>query len=191
MEVTFTRLAGAAYSVSVLRSDGVTLSLRPAGASRALPHDLAHFVVESELGLEQGFWGCVAAGAVIPGLAVVSGRRRPHATERSHAVLRTAGQRPTEAEHMVKVVLEVAIGRMDERAPSRALALINDGWRPPGRSRARIGPADLARVCNRVRQVKASWLELAAGEALTLAWPLDGPGVASRPPRGRARRRAR
>ena len=28
-----------------------------------LPHDLYTFVVEDSLGLERGFWGCVAAGA--------------------------------------------------------------------------------------------------------------------------------
>lgn len=37
-----------------------------------LPHDLCTFVVEDALGIEHGFWGCVAAGATFPSL----GRKR-------------------------------------------------------------------------------------------------------------------
>lgn len=39
-------------------------------AGAHLPHDLAQFVVERELGLERGFWGLLAAGAsfkTVPG----------------------------------------------------------------------------------------------------------------------------
>jgi hypothetical protein len=37
-----------------------------------LPHDLYTFVIENALGLEHGFWGCVAAGATFKTL----GRKR-------------------------------------------------------------------------------------------------------------------
>jgi len=37
-----------------------------------LPHDLYTFVIEDELGIEFGFWGCVAAGATFTTL----GRKR-------------------------------------------------------------------------------------------------------------------
>lgn len=37
-----------------------------------LPHDLSTFVIEDALGLEHGFWGCVAAGATFRTL----GRKR-------------------------------------------------------------------------------------------------------------------
>jgi len=46
-----------------------------------VPHDLATFVVEQALGIERGFWGCVAEGATFrslgckrtqPGRAVIS-----------------------------------------------------------------------------------------------------------------------
>lgn len=40
-----------------------------------LPHDLYTFVIEDALGIEHGFWGCVAAGATFKTL----GRKRtPH-----------------------------------------------------------------------------------------------------------------
>jgi len=37
-----------------------------------VPHDLATFVIEDALGIEHGFWGCVADGATFRSL----GRRR-------------------------------------------------------------------------------------------------------------------
>ncbi len=49
-----------------------------------LPHDLSQMVVEGALGLEHGFWGCVAAGATFkslgrkrtrPGMAIIAAHR--------------------------------------------------------------------------------------------------------------------
>jgi hypothetical protein len=46
-------------------------------AGADLPHDLYTFVIERELGLRHGFWGCVADGATFRTL----GRKRtPHGT---------------------------------------------------------------------------------------------------------------
>ena len=45
-------------------------------SGRDLPHDLAHFVVESALGMELGFWGLLARGATFKS---VPGRRRTRA----------------------------------------------------------------------------------------------------------------
>lgn len=45
-----------------------------------MPHDLATFVIEEALGLEHGFWGCVAEGATFKTL----GRKR---TEQGRAVI--------------------------------------------------------------------------------------------------------
>lgn len=44
-------------------------------AGRGLPHDLAQFLVERELGHRYGFWGCLADGATFRSL-VKSGRKR-------------------------------------------------------------------------------------------------------------------
>jgi hypothetical protein len=37
-------------------------------AGRDVPHDLATFVIEEALGIEHGFWGCVADGATFRSL---------------------------------------------------------------------------------------------------------------------------
>ena len=66
MDVVITRLTPDSHRLRVERDDGtideITLSSRS-----FLQHDLAHLAVESELGIQRGFWGSVAAGASLSG----------------------------------------------------------------------------------------------------------------------------
>ena len=66
MDVVITRLTPDTHRLRVERDDGtvdqITLSSRS-----FLQHDLAHLAVESELGIQRGFWGSVAAGASLSG----------------------------------------------------------------------------------------------------------------------------
>jgi hypothetical protein len=70
----------------------------PTMASGAdLPHDLATYVIERELGLAHGFWGCVADGARFRSL----GRKR---TPQGRAVIAEHGPELDDAEHRVNEV---------------------------------------------------------------------------------------
>lgn len=61
-----------------------------------LPHDLAQLVVERELGLDHGFWGCVAAGATFRTL-VRGGRKR---TRPGVEIIRAHVEEIDAAEHL-------------------------------------------------------------------------------------------
>lgn len=61
-----------------------------------LPHDLAQLVVERELGLQYGFWGCVAAGATFRTL-VAGGRKH---TRPGVEIIRSHVSEIDEAEHL-------------------------------------------------------------------------------------------
>ena len=91
MRVTFPRLPDhqRAYAL-VERDDGVVYRLYGGMAGSRLPHDIMHLVVERELRIRNGVWGGIAAGAVFDSMRYVSGRRPPHATERSAQLLRAA-----------------------------------------------------------------------------------------------------
>src|ERR1051326_2722081 len=102
MKITFTRTGEHTYTTSAVRDDGVRLEVAGGDRTFLLPHDLAHYVVERELGLHRGFWGCVAVGALFHSTKVISGRQPPHAAERSMAILREAERdHGPEAEEMV------------------------------------------------------------------------------------------
>ncbi len=63
MQVTFTRTAERRYRVSVEGPGVVSSWMEPApGYDARLPHDMAHFVVEDELGIGGGVFGQLAGG---------------------------------------------------------------------------------------------------------------------------------
>src|SRR6266567_9347864 len=80
MQIVVTRVDAHRYSTLVER-DSVRLRVPGYGFMRALPHDLAHWVVEGSLRLRRGFWGSVADGAEFAGMQRIEGRRKPHATQ--------------------------------------------------------------------------------------------------------------
>src|SRR5207249_535681 len=106
------------------------------------PHDLAHYVVERELGLKRGFWGCVAAGAMFPGIQVRSGRRPPHAAARSQSLIREAGQHGTEAEVLVSVLLSIMREGLENNWPA-ARAVLSKEWKPSKPSRGPLGAEEV------------------------------------------------
>ena len=67
------------------------------GGFRCLPHDLAQFVVERELGHRHGFWGCLADGATFR--TVVRTNRRIRRTPQGKAVIAAHVAELDAAEH--------------------------------------------------------------------------------------------
>ena len=144
-------------ALSCLRPDGSTTWQRQTGAQgRFFPlHDLTHFAVETELGLEQGFYGLVAEGWDLSDFAAPWAR----------------GRLPLEA-----AVAEFTVGFFDlERASgtscsgaeyNAAAALHFAGQTLPGRYR--LGDEDLARIRRRRGELFARWSALAPGDTLEL-----------------------
>lgn len=86
MRVTFPRLQDGSRAYSIVdQADGVRYRIHEGIAGADIPHDLVHFIVERETGEDGGFWGAVAAGAVVGSMEHVAGRRPPHARDRSTA----------------------------------------------------------------------------------------------------------
>jgi len=172
MEITFTRTEGPGYSIVALRDDGVLLYVPSFDRTFAFPHDLGHYVVERELGLQRGFWGAIAAGALFPGIKVLSGRQSPHAATRSQTILREMGQQGTEAEVYLDVMLAI-MNQHAETDPARVQRALREMWRPGKPSRDLPGCAEIQRVCNALREAKQQWHALDAGQSLTVSWPME------------------
>src|SRR6266576_1952426 len=64
MKLTVTRLDQGKYETLVTRDDGVSYRLKGVAHHFAIPHDLAHFLVEKALHLRHGFFGNIADGVV-------------------------------------------------------------------------------------------------------------------------------
>src|SRR6185437_2315766 len=104
MQLTVKRLTPEGhYETAITRADGVSFHVKGVAHAFAIPHDLAHLVVERALQLDSGFWGSVADGAVFKSMTYIAGRRKPKAAARSDAVHKANAGQLSEAEILVRL----------------------------------------------------------------------------------------
>jgi hypothetical protein len=139
----------------VERDDGVVFAMRGAGGGSDLPHDLVHAVVERELRIRDGIWGCVADGVVWTSMRHVSGRLPPHAAARSARLKRERGAAIRQAEAVADLVGRLA--RAAEVLPGEIAA----AGRPP---------AALAGAAAALRDAGDRWAALRPGEDWVFQW---------------------
>ena len=168
MQIVVTRLDAHRYSTIVER-DSVQLRVPGYGFMRALPHDLAHFVVEGSLGLDRGFWGSVAVGAEFSGMERNEGRRKPHAIQQAKTTAKENAGYLSEAERLVACFEKIVDGDLDP-IPRLADAELREAQTTVRRRTKAIDGSDIAKVCAAWREMQARWDQLPVGEALRLEW---------------------
>src|SRR4051812_24672275 len=158
--MTFERMADRRPVETVVeRDDGVVYAMRAAGGGPDLPHDLVHALVELELGVADGIWGAVADGVVWGSMRHVSGRRPPHAAERSARLMKERAARLQAAELIADLARRLSRG---EPVPPGAVAA-------SGFPRAALEAAAAALTAAETR-----WAALAPGERWVLSWSVPG-----------------
>lgn len=158
------------YRSVLHRADGVDVELeggsynRVGGTEWEVPHDLAHLVVESELGLEMGVWGVLADGGLFRLARVVCGRQAPHAAKRGREIVREAGDRLNQAEILTGAICDAVCS--DHPKAATVKSAVGERWWTPA-----ITDVSLARARHRLREGGRRWAMLNAGEAIPLEWP--------------------
>ncbi|TQS43294.1 hypothetical protein [Cryptosporangium phraense] len=162
MRVTFTRLPDHEWgSVLIERDDHVVYRMGAGPMTAELPHDLVHFTVEDALRISDGIWGAIAGGVVFRSMTHVSGRRPPHAAERSAELIRTHRDRLQRAE-LIGGFVEAAAAGDDIGALYRQwFATQTDP----------VPVAEVSRAVAALHAAEARWGALAIGAELTLEWP--------------------
>ena len=140
----------------VARDDGVIYRLDGGPVTAALPHDLVHLVVEDTLGIADGIWGAIAGGVVFRSMAHQSGRRPPHAADRSTALIREHRQNLQRAELVGGLVERVAHGQLRAEEASRHTGIAVDGVHAAVRA---------------LHDAEARWRALPIGGQLSCHWP--------------------
>jgi hypothetical protein len=169
MEITFTKTGARSYEVVARRRDGVLIRVQTPDRPQFVPHDMAHYLIERALGFERGFWGVVAAGAVFKGMQVVSGRRPPHADERSKALIKAAYHQLAAAELYVAVIQGVT-REGKERDCAYVNACLDEVWRPFRPPRPAVTRDGVLRACEALRAAEREWQALPVGGSLTVSW---------------------
>lgn len=149
MRIAFHKLSDRRHTVSVERADG-TVDVVELDSKDFLRHDLAHFAVEIEAGLESGVWGSVARGGSLTG----DGLDGPE----MDLAERLSGPMQT----MMRVA-----------APVEDVRRLLDAIAPE------LATADLAaRLHERMRSLTGHWAATPYGQEMVLSWPSE-PGSSS------------
>jgi hypothetical protein len=176
MDITFTRTDQGVCKASVVRDDGSTVGvLGSPGRRSALPHDLAHYVVESELRLERGFWGCIAAGALVSGVVVVSGQQKM-SRHHSRMLVKQAKREGTEIEGLVGCFMELARRETDG---FQGKTLFPDYGLQ--RRTKQFSADEVSRTIAALLDAQRGWEDLGPGESMTVTWPVGLRAKKNRP----------
>jgi hypothetical protein len=160
MRVTFTKDSGRRYLVAIEREHGPPLEPRHApGYDEHMPHDLAHYIVEEQLGIRLGVFGQLAAGG--------AGLFAPAPADRRGGD-RRAGRRFAVAGRDDMRRSEAAVGRCV--AEWRRRTGLDSGG-PIADVDIGLTPSDVERVVRRLAEVSGAWRALAPGASLTHHWP--------------------
>jgi hypothetical protein len=168
MKLQLTRLDHGKYETVITRDDGVSYRLKGVAHMFAIPHDLAHFLVEKTLRLDRGFWGNVAGGAVFGTMDYIGGRRKPKAAERSEALLKTNAAELNEAEVLVRIFNDTIEQGHAETSPLLRKRLRGRLARP-GLQRS-FGDAEISEVYAAYRDMLSTWEKLPVGGTTELRW---------------------
>ena len=163
MKVSFTKTGARRYGITIEREHGPELVMNPApGYDDWLPHDLLHFVAEADWRMDGAVFGPLAAGRD-------SGSFHPADPALVRTYIRKRHKRPR--------------GKPKGRRSELLADILGDGWKirrgratvPPDWDErleaARVTPARLERVLDRVDDLAERWHTLHIGEPLTLEWP--------------------
>lgn len=170
MHLAVTKTEGSRHHITVVRKDRTAVALPMADYGRALPHDLAHVVVESVLGLDHGFWGLMAAGAAFDTLNRAAAGSRP--LRRTDPVIEAHLDELLVAEGLVNLFREQETeGAVDDgRYVSRAEELCAARGTPMP---ALLDVAAVGRVRRALAEMNEQWQALPHGETLYLEFPMS------------------
>ena len=134
-----------------------------------IPHDLVHYVAESQLGLHRGYWGSIAAGVLFDSVRVVSGKMAHDAKKRSEAFLRGSERQGVEAEVYVSLFVDLLKEGKETNTAAIERAL-RELWRPEKPSRPLPTVAEVQATCTLLKDFQRRWDAVKVGEGLTVQW---------------------
>jgi hypothetical protein len=164
MHLTFLHDPRGGESVTVIRrADGAEFELFSYSRKHRVPHDLAHAVTERELGMPDGIFGCIAAGAVFDSMVQTAGKKRHDAKLRSARILKSPNS--IGISEGLSSVFHLAVEK-DQPTP---YAGVREMW---GVSRADPCPytdTEIDRTTETLRELSQLWQ--ASSDPLVFPWP--------------------
>ena len=175
--IQFIKGIGQRYSTVVHRRDGVKVEViaggynQVGGVAKRIPHDLAHFIIEDELGLDWGLWGLLTSGALLApkNTRVIAGRQKAQAARFSEELLKRAGALPMQVELAVRTIADLALAGQCSDAKA-----FQNGMRREW-PRIELSAGGLEKICLRLQSTGMEWQVLEAGKTLDVIWTRKAP----------------
>ena len=154
MLVTFTRTGERRYRVSVEGPEITTSWMEPApGYDPLLPHDMAHFIAESSVGISGGVFGQLAAGGHAHTFHPVDPKSKTRSAKRGD---RLAAASRADAELSENVVYATMRFWKGEDKEPRAVG--------------KITAEQIRRIAAEYEAASAQWSKLPVGGEITFKW---------------------
>jgi len=186
MQVEFHKTGERRYAVVIRRENLPDLEMNPAPRFDVLvPHDMLHFLVEQELGLQHGIFGQIARGGTAGTFHQASSKSKSRAdsrlrrktAQRGKKLLKVNTDDCAQSERATFICLHDWLAhsgnaerhrRADEMKPNLESIL---GQMPDG-ERKILNKEKLARVRCRMDELSAQWSVLPLNQSMTLEWSL-------------------
>jgi hypothetical protein len=166
VDISFVRARGTQDWIHVVRDDGSELKWPWVKAGGQLPHDLMHYLVETHLGVRDGFWGLVAKGVDFGFLAEAADRIATGASGTDLDGRDSAGLVLAEC-----LVAGISTGVWTDADDDQCLGWIAGHCARRGIAMpADLTAANLAPVRAAIRQAAAAWRDLPIGAALDVSY---------------------
>jgi hypothetical protein len=149
MQIRLTRLSNEQHRLEVIRDDGSRFE-RELETRSLLLHDLVHYAVEAEAGLENGFWGLLASGVDIDEL-----RGEPETPTHESIMFVEKLVGPMQAMWQKKLGAQQYVDFMSQHADF-------------------VDPAFVDTVIEHIRHLWGHWQGTPFHEAMELSWPPKG-----------------
>ena len=163
MDLTFLHDPRGECRTVIRRADGAEFTLASVSRKHRVPHDLAHAVTERELGMPDGIFGCIAAGAVLGSMQQTGGKKRHDAKARSARILRAPNSIGM-SESLTSVIHEAV-----EKDRPTPYALVRETWGVTRPDPCPYLDADLDRATETLREMSRRWQ--ASLDPLVFPWP--------------------
>lgn len=158
VKVRFTKSGVRRYGVCVERVRAAGLRMHPApGYDDWLPHDMVHFLVEREAGLEDGIFGQLAAGGDAHTFVPTDQERTRRWARRTERRNRTTGRDIARSEELAFAALVTSKARAAGHRPTK-----------PFPEATMIAVEALLPALDEAAQ---AWHSLSVGESMTFEWP--------------------
>lgn len=152
MKVTFTKTGKRQYSISIEgpKIDNVIMAPAP-GYDDRLPHDAAHFIVESEMGILGGVFGQLAAGGTANTFHSTEAKNKRKARKRGAEIAKANKNDALFSEHAIWA----AQSRWEKHD------IIPD---------TKISNIKLARIIQKFEEFASQWSKLPEGGSIVCEW---------------------